>query len=256
MYLLSVNLYEFGQFLQIILWISLPMVIIVLLITTYLHYRKKRRRRQGEEYGHPVEMAIPTENNGNAYQGLLWMKDKYEQYREQTDNKYEKLKEKLARSEQKYLELLAERGEQKAIVLPVEIPLPSESSSDAPLLPADNSAYEETSMPDLVAEKDRQIGFLHVELDQRIKNYYELEYQNREDKAHAEELSGQYLQAQQRLEAQQLKIDELNELLENEIRKVGDLTGKLECNMRLLLHIHQELDSSLHPEDTKIVSWT
>jgi|SRR5882757_9458933 len=253
MYLLSVNFYEFGQYLQILLWISLPMVIVVLLITTYLHYRKKRRRRMGEEYGHPVEMAIPTENNANAYQGLLWMKDKYEQYREQTDNKYEKLKEELARSEQKYLALLAERGEQK--VLFSEEPVLQQNSS------LQDSHTEETSIPDLVAEKERQIGFLHVELDQRIKNYHELEYQNREDKARAEELSGQYLQAQQRLEAQQLKIDELNELLDNEMRKVGDLTSKLEGNMRLLLHIHQELDSSLHPEnelpvsEAKIVDW-
>ena len=106
-----------------------------------------------------------------------------------------------------------------------------------------------------------------------------MEYQNREDKARAEELAGQYLQSQQLLEVQQLKIDELNALLGQEMSKVADLTGKLENNMRLLLHIHQELDRSLNagnslpdsvelsqeeepedhplplPEDTRIVAW-
>ena len=237
---------------------------------------------------------VSPENNANAYKGLLWMKDKYEQYREQTDNKYEKLKEELARSEQKYLDLLAERGEQKTIAVPaadsVRSPLPAadsvtsplsaanpavssqasapvgnyitgetlpdkrtiadENSSDESLLPssafAPDTPLEQPSTTDLVFEKERQIGFLHVELDQRIKNYHELEYQNREDKARAAELAAQYSQAQQLLEAQQLKIDELNALLGHEMSKVVDLTGKLESNMRLLLHIHQELDKSLH----------
>src|SRR5258707_5334282 len=116
MYFLAVNLYEFGQFLQILLWISLPMVLIALLVTTYLHYRKKRKQKDEEDHlpgyapdsdrlanglliGEPA--AVLQEEGGNAYRGLLWMKDKYEQYREQTDRKYEKLKEELARSENK-----------------------------------------------------------------------------------------------------------------------------------------------------------
>jgi hypothetical protein len=278
MYLLSVNLYELGQYLQILLWISLPMVLIVLLLTTYLHYRKRRKRQleEGDVAGYPVETTASPQNSGsfengeypdnseNPYKGLLWMKDKYEQYREQTDNKYEKLKEELARSEQKYLDLLAERAEQKKSADPASDPaaslagpdkstIPGEKFSEDPLLPANNFAQEtvpeQPSTPDPVAEKERQIGFLHVELDQRIKNYHELEYQNREDKARAEELAGQYLQSQQLLEVQQLKIDELNARLGQEMSKVADLTGKLENNMRLLLHIHQELDSSLHPDN-------
>jgi hypothetical protein len=293
MYLLSINFYELGQFLQIILWISLPMVIIVLLVTTYLHYRKKRKREKEKEYvdiaGGPVEISL--ENTGNAYRGLLWMKDKYEEYRDQTDNKLERLKGELARSEQKYLGLLAERDDQKGslqpapprpTILPQKTPAdmqqnspPDDSLSTGPaaqqnlsdelsLSPAgllekatlppgstsEDSARENprevADLRDLVADKDRQIGFLHVELDQRIKNYHELDYQHQEEKTRAEELAGQYLQAQQKLEAQQLKIDELNERLGHEMSKAGDLTGKLENNMRLLLHIHQELDKSLH----------
>ncbi len=34
MYLLTINLYELGQFLRIVLWIFLPMAILSMLITT------------------------------------------------------------------------------------------------------------------------------------------------------------------------------------------------------------------------------
>jgi len=42
----------------------------------------------------------------NIYQGILWMKDKYEQYRDQADQRYELLKEELNRSERRYQDLL------------------------------------------------------------------------------------------------------------------------------------------------------
>jgi hypothetical protein len=35
------------------------------------------------------------------YQGILWMKEKYEQYREQADQRYELLREEFARSERR-----------------------------------------------------------------------------------------------------------------------------------------------------------
>lgn len=41
--LLLVSLYEFKQFLQIVLWIAIPGTIIAILITTVLHYRRKKR---------------------------------------------------------------------------------------------------------------------------------------------------------------------------------------------------------------------
>ena len=242
MYLLAVNLYEFGQFLQILLWISLPMVLIALLVTTYLHYRRKRKQKDEEApfpgyapdsdrlangllIGEPAA-ALP-EGSGNAYRGLLWMKDKYEQYREQTDRKYEKLKEELVRSEQKYLELLSLRSSPQ---------------------PEDKEPIESPAVPQLPGEKDRQISFLQSQLDQRIKNYHQLEQLARKDRARAEEANSLYLQAQQELEELKSKIQTLNERVAQETGKVTDLTGKLENNIRLLLHIHQELDRSLMVE--------
>jgi hypothetical protein len=41
------------------------------------------------------------------YRGILWMKEKYEQYREEADRRYEQLREELGRSERKYQEVIA-----------------------------------------------------------------------------------------------------------------------------------------------------
>ena len=53
MFLLLVSLYEFGQFLRILLWISVPMFIIAMLVTTWLHYRRRRKTQD--------EMALSME---------------------------------------------------------------------------------------------------------------------------------------------------------------------------------------------------
>jgi hypothetical protein len=47
------------------------------------------------------------------YQGILWMKEKYEKYREAADHRYELLREELGRSEQRYQELLASMEQDK-----------------------------------------------------------------------------------------------------------------------------------------------
>ncbi|HXB32718.1 MAG TPA: hypothetical protein VNV35_04825 [Puia sp.] len=51
------------------------------------------------------------------YQGILWMKEKYEQYREQADRRYELLREEFGRSERRYQELMAIMEQDKNRVL-------------------------------------------------------------------------------------------------------------------------------------------
>ena len=127
--------YELGQFLRILLWIFVPMVIVSMLVTTWLHYRRKRRDGGDlllsiEGYGdgeaeifQPIRVAAKMagdssdtgEETGDdtreyketVYKGILWMKEKYEKYRDMSDQRYERLKDELARSEKKYDDLLA-----------------------------------------------------------------------------------------------------------------------------------------------------
>jgi hypothetical protein len=236
MYLPAIDLYELGQYLRIVLWICVPLIIISLLVTTWLHYRRRlldpgwqlsiegldnpmepervsnhlpddslsyRERYPDEQTASDEQTAhypdtghgpdkpnqrIPADNDqwgkesvsqwrgkDNIYQGILWMKDKYEQYRDQTDQKYELLKEELKRSERRYQDLL-------------------------------------DGKPDAAAMTTLKI---------------------------------QYNQARQQLEARQLIIDELEEQLRIERLKVEELVGKLQSNSQLLLNIYEELDKSV-----------
>ena len=102
MHLLLITLYELGQFLRIVLWIFLPLFVIVLLITTYLHHRRKSRAGEvaveGEELLLP-EGSVPADreepDEDNLYKGLLWMKEKFEEYRVQSDERVSNLKAQL-----------------------------------------------------------------------------------------------------------------------------------------------------------------
>jgi hypothetical protein len=53
------------------------------------------------------EEELSATGKETIYQGILWMKEKYERYREQADRRYEQLREELGRSERRYQDLLA-----------------------------------------------------------------------------------------------------------------------------------------------------
>jgi chromosome segregation ATPase len=206
MHYLAITLFEIGQFLRIVLWIAIPMVMLAILVNVYVHHRKRSRQKGArgpavivlEQDGFPEVLAKlhPTaeelEKEGETvYQGLLWMKNKYEQDRELADEKYGRLK---------------------------------------------------ASSEDRLAEKNLQIGFLQSQLDQRIKSYHELEYQWRENISRLEELQGQHAQALQLLDERQTAISRFQEQLQQGARRSEALTGRLESGNRLLLKIRQEID--------------
>lgn len=257
MYLLTINLYELGQFLRIVLWIFLPMAIISMLITTWLHYRRKGREQGGmvlavEGFGRLTDGELETneeeaadstavtdstvvtdssttvdstdpvadeewnKGNENIYRGILWMKEKYEQYREMTDKRYEQLKEELGRSEQRYQDLMLVLEESKnrslgAVANPKEDILSTDmSSGEGEILssgqggsPAESGFPTESGFP-AVAETG----------------------------------------ADRELASKQVIIDELEVQLRVERLKVEELVIKLQHNGQLLLNIYQELDKS------------
>jgi hypothetical protein len=52
------------------------------------------------------EEELSATGRETIYQGILWMKEKFEQYREEADRRYENLRDELRRSERRYQELL------------------------------------------------------------------------------------------------------------------------------------------------------
>jgi hypothetical protein len=150
MCLSSIGLDTLGLLLRIWLWISLPTAVIILMVATWMNYLRNIRPKGDlqlavEGFGGEVSPgggdifvrrddlvgageALLGEGGGEAsseeeltatgketiYQGILWMKQKYEQYRDLADRRYEQLREELGRSEHRYQDLLA-TIEQKTI---------------------------------------------------------------------------------------------------------------------------------------------
>ena len=181
MHTLIVSFYEFGQFLRILLWIFLPLFIIVLLITTYIHHRRKFRNAgiilekdglllaveageeafQSEKPGadaSPVVDASPVADvtdvgqpdGDNLYKGLLWMKQKFEDYREQTDQRIgtlkeqleqrtvvaQQLKEELAQAKEKIAELTAKLSTNMTLLMNIHKELDRSLNIEKALPPA------------------------------------------------------------------------------------------------------------------------
>ncbi|HEV3325790.1 MAG TPA: hypothetical protein VG052_09295 [Puia sp.] len=174
MYLSIINLDSPGQFLRLLLWIFLPIGILYLLVSAWLRFRRSEKEAGGlrlavegfgghaggedsnagggngyagaGEEGYRVEYTadaagavdeVTEEEAGKEtiYRGILWMKEKYEQYREQADKRYELLREELGRSEKRYQDLLLSVEQNKNNVLGVVAepfrrdPLPGEMSA-------------------------------------------------------------------------------------------------------------------------------
>ncbi len=293
MYFSTISLYEFGQFLRILLWIFLPMAMLTMLITTWLHYR---RRRGGEAMIFSVEGYGPSQEgsderptsagrasgtvdenreepdpgNENMYRGILWMKEKYERFRELSDQRYDQLKEELHRSEKKYQDLLATIEESKNLASGApsgnrpgagDKGLELGDAEGRGMASADQVSEiqpgnglgvadaEKESMRDLIEEKNRQIVYLQGQLDQRIMNYHQAEHQGKENKDRADVFEEKHNEVRQTLEERQRTIDELEERLRQERHRSEELIAKLQENSNLLLSIHKELDKTLHPEN-------
>jgi hypothetical protein len=134
MYHLSmIDSYELGELLRILLWIMLPAVVLFIIINTWLQYRRKwsadrvlqfegmegegnipdKAEERGTEAPHVREDVPPARENWEMdaaneriYKGVLWMKEKYEQFRVFADRRYELVKEELARMKKQYQTLL------------------------------------------------------------------------------------------------------------------------------------------------------
>jgi hypothetical protein len=227
MYLSLVTLSEFGQFLQILLWVFLPIFILSLLVTTYLHYRKRARETQhseflpafsdtGERMISPAlraailssegEEGFPERRSGGsssarpadpapaALEGFYTSPAAAAQ--DDTDNPYKGLLWMKNKYEQD-----RELADMKYEQLKMEFRHSEEKYSAA--------LSEQKALRDLLNEKDFRLGLLQNQLDDR-----------------------------------QSWIDRLNEQAQQDKTRCEELAAKLELSSQLLLKIHQELDRS------------
>jgi len=163
--------------------------------------------------GTTAEVSEEEAGKETIYRGILWMKEKYEQYREQTDKRYELLREELARSEQRYQDLLLSMEQNKNNALRMAVPREEE-------LLAEMSAGE----GEILAEARVEEGL-------------------------AGRSAGELAEVRGELGAKQLVIEELEKQLRVERLKVEELVVKLQTNSQLLLNIYKELDKSINIPD-------
>lgn len=197
------------------------------------------------------------------YQGILWMRDKYEHYRDLADERYERLREQLVHTEKKYEDLLASiAADPKETLLPQSEKIRKEVVADQPE-PGDG---RRAGMAIVEAMTDQEINArIRVLEDQfaherrRLEEEVEyLRHQLEEEVARSRrELDEHTAEARRRLE---LQVEHSNRLLDEKQRIIGglqvqlrmdrekieELVTKLRHNSQLLLNIYQELDKSLH----------
>jgi hypothetical protein len=259
MCLLSLSLDSVGLFLRIWLWISVPMAVVILLVATWLNYRRNIKPKlglrlamegwggeglsggggafmggdesfTGGDSGRDAEADEVETGSDKIYRGILWMKEKYEQYREQADRRYESMREELVRSERRYQELvgamLRSRDSALGTVTDNQVKLADPvvegmTAGEGEIIagPAGEVTAGEGEF-DLLGEAGNGAGLVTAG-------------------------GGEVLQSELQLE--RLKVQDLERELRAERLKTEELVVKLQANSQLLMTIYQELDKSLTP---------
>jgi hypothetical protein len=200
----------------------------------------------------------------NLYKGILWMKDKYEQYRETADLRYERLKDQLAKVEKRYEELLASLGGSQPIVRlkpsegaeSTEAAIRSEAGALEPFSPADPVGMESVVPVEpgplgeriwpvearVEADEPRQsppgpgVGAHEPRLwnsEQKVE-MAEMPVAEREERTHVQELEEQLARTRQRLEEELGRVRyQLEEEVARSRRQQDEQAAIVETNRHL-----------------------
>lgn len=220
--LLLVSLYEFKQFLQIVLWIAIPGTIVAIIVTTVFHYRRKKRLalEPEPEFAEQARLMLSGSDipdwlaSGNPDNTSLLKK--YEREIRKYKEDYHTLEQEFRSLEEKYADLLNkayhnDQSDNEAIdqlqqeikgykLKMAQLQQALDFHQSAEKSPGSDpmelhelrislsKAQEENAelkeklddqqyMQDLLEEKKLQTDFLQQQLEQRIKNYHQLEKQ-------------------------------------------------------------------------------
>ena len=310
MYLI-INGYEFGQFLRVLLWVGLPGMMFLTMLTTWIRYRRSRMTAQlllriegmdeGDVFSIEPEDQSKDESNDvggdervdversvtegeedykeNLYKGILWMKEKYEQYRDLADERHERLKDQLSRMEKKYEDLLAqvrsaspgllEAGGTAAVPAAVFVAAEPELMSELP----ERGPREFSGGTEIVVERaeagadririreleeqlartqqrfDEEVSRFRHQLDEEIARGRRLKDEKNAGFDANRLLEQQLLYSSRQLEEKQRMIADMEGQQSIDRSKIEELVTKLRNNSQLLMNIYQELDKSLHFND-------
>ena len=178
----------------------------------------------------------------NLYKGILWMKDKYEQYREMADQRYDRLKDQLTKVERRYEELLSslEASHPPAGVRPVEPTATAEEGGEEPMIPAEpvgmeamvrmEGAQEEQPSP----AEPRRFTVPKADIPEAKAEPVEMTVVDREERTHTQQLEEQLARTRQRLEEELGRVRyQLEEEVARSRRQQDEQAAVMETNRHL-----------------------
>ncbi len=117
MNLLELSMAEFRQFIQLVLWISLPLIVICLTVTTFLHYRRRKKGKLKAPdtvlYDRPdADMIQPTVSNNIKVSGTEAVLKQYEQQLLKGKEKYQTLEKSFRVLQENYSAVISRLNEE------------------------------------------------------------------------------------------------------------------------------------------------
>jgi hypothetical protein len=220
----------------------------------------------------------------NLYKGILWMKDKYEQYRDMADQRYERLKDQLTKVERRYEELLASHGPSQPVVsarlvepgtgvearteVPgesilspgptpmmepkAEIPEPREEFAEMTVVEREERTHTQELEEKLARTRQRleeELGRVRYQLEEEIARSRRQQDEQAAVVESNRHLEQQMVHSNRQLEEKQRIIADLEVQLRSDRQKIEEMVTKLRNNSQLLMKIYQELDKSIHFND-------
>jgi hypothetical protein len=194
----------------------------------------------------------------NLYKGILWMKDKYEQYRDMSDQRYERLKDQLTKVERRYEDLLASIGGSRPAVgvKPAEPRVQPETTGVEPMPAAEPVGMESMTM----AERAGLESIIMVEparpeeprtegprVEAPVARVWSPEPRfeaaeatliDREERTHIQELEEQLARTRQRLEEE---LGRVRHQLEEEIARSRRQQDEQAAVVEINRHLEQQM---------------
>ncbi len=155
------------------------------------------------------ELAPQTEDDykENLYKGILWMKEKYEQYRDLADERYSRLKDQLTVVEKRYEDLLAAASSGQPMVTAGQANMGAPEQRAAVVEGQSAPALESQSAP--VAERQSALAAENLSApaaETEIRPSVEGISLEREERSHTQELEEKFARTRQRLEEELSRV--------------------------------------------------
>ncbi len=256
------------NFLQIICWIILPVLLLTIAVTVIHHYvRKKQNAAEALEEDELNILTSPDNKTDPAYlyfdhSGIL---RQYQDKLSYSHARYAALKKDFEKLDQQYRD--AQLGTHNHVIQPKINQMENTNENLG-------EVSEQLYLKDLLEENKAQVAFLQAQLEQRVRKQHEAEHnllekekelQEKQQVIHAKEehiafAEGQIKELREQNELLNATVADNNEKaeiyyqqLQEEQSRVASMEKKLVANKQLLQRLYREFSSCMEEEEASVV---